>query len=110
MAGLTHERLVTKVLQRLKVLAASETADPDDAAVVEEAAKAAYAMIEYRGLSQWAEGQDVPWEYAYPFRDLIAELCAGEFGSDFVAPDALTELTRGVTPDYRYDETEFQDF
>jgi len=106
----TLEQLYLRAAKRLHVVEINEPLSAEDRQTIADAYPGIYAMLEVRGLVQWGEADPIPQRYALQVRDLLAEMVAGDFGKTFDAAWAIPELSRAVAPDYRYDETVFEDF
>lgn len=77
---MTLLNLREKVLQRLRVLAVGEEANPNDDALIQAKYEALYDMLATDGLVSWAVAADVPDYAALPLIDLLAYASASDFG------------------------------
>lgn len=74
--------LYEKVLQRLEVVAAGESADPDDTALVADKYAALYDMLLSMGLVAWNASEAIPDYAVMPLTSMLAFAAATEFGED----------------------------
>jgi hypothetical protein len=79
MTTYTLAQLRNRTLQKLGVLAGSETADADDAALVEQAANNLHAMLEKEVWLSWTTSA-IPDTIFEPLATVTAALVCGEFG------------------------------
>lgn len=77
---MTPIQLRTKVLQRLGVLAAGDTPNPDDGQVVEQRYAFVHDTLLDMELASWAINEDVPESVAIPVVNIVSYACASEFG------------------------------
>ena len=96
--------------RRLKIVEVNEALSAEDREVFASYYPALYEMLEGRSQAVWPMEGPIEPRFALPVRDLLAEQAAGDFGKDFTATWALSELYRQTRPDYTYDETRFFDF
>lgn len=74
----TKRELAPRVLRKLTVLAAGESADAADIELVEQKLDAVHAALETRGLLRWTLN-DVPASAEEPYVFMAAYLAAPEF-------------------------------
>lgn len=75
----TRTDIRNRVLKKLRVLAAGESADADDAAVVDAAVAEKHEQLINRGLVAW-DVDSVPPYAVGPFVTIVAAECCDEFG------------------------------
>lgn len=75
----TTQQLATRVLERLKVIAAGETPDAADAASVKTFYANSFAELQVHDLVYWDQ-DDIPDEAFEPLSDLLAGRLAPDFG------------------------------
>lgn len=83
--------LQVAVLQELGVLSTGESANPADAAIVDQKYATLYEMLLSEGLVSWAADDDVPDFAGNAVVLMTAYLCCGAFE---VPPQKKAELTR----------------
>lgn len=91
---MTLTELYAKTLQKLHVVAAGESADPDDTDVVADKYVALHAMLLGKGLVTWSVTASVPAKVEIPVVSMLAYLCASEFDIDPnpLAPEGALDL------------------
>jgi hypothetical protein len=75
----TKTQIATKVLQKLTVLEADETADSNDLSLVEGKYDAIYPLLAARDSVSWGSTDDIPVEAEIPVVGLVARECIEEF-------------------------------
>lgn len=76
----TKAELSAKVLQKLGVIAAGETAAASDLTLVEEAYDSAYQYLRALHLVSWGPNDDIPTYAVLPARNYVASTVANDFG------------------------------
>lgn len=79
---MTLTDLYEKALQRLEVVAAEESAEPTDTALVADKYAALYDMLLTMRLVAWAAADAVPDYAVMPLTSMLAFASATEFGED----------------------------
>lgn len=79
---MTLTDLKRKTLERLEVVAAGESADPDDTALVADKYTSLYDMLLTMRLVAWTSTAAVPDYAVIPLTSMLAYACATEFGED----------------------------
>lgn len=79
---MTRTDLYAKVLERLEVTAADESADASDTALIEDKYTALYDMLLTKRLVAWAATADIPDYAVMPLTSMLAFAAATEFGED----------------------------
>lgn len=82
----TKAEIATKVLQKLTVLDADETATTADSTLVQEKYDAIYPLLHALDLISWGSGADIPTEAVIPIVGLVARECIEEFS----VPDKIS--------------------
>ena len=75
----TKQDIRNQVLRRLKVLPAGQTADSEDASIVETAYDNLHALLTEREVINWGASDDIPSEAVLPIVSLVADAVADEF-------------------------------
>ena len=75
----TKQDIRNQVLRRLKVLPAGQTADSEDASIVETAYDNLHALLTEREVINWGSSDDIPSEAVLPIVSLVADAVADEF-------------------------------
>lgn len=75
----TRRELAARVLRKLMVLAAGETASAEDQQLAEEKLEAVHAALQVDGLARWTL-QDIPKFAEEPYVMMAAFLGARDFG------------------------------
>lgn len=78
---MTPQELREAVLKEMGVVAAGESANPEDAAVVADKYTLLHGMLEQKNLVTWTLTDDIPSSCAQPVVWMLAYLCAGAFGA-----------------------------
>jgi hypothetical protein len=79
---MTLTDLYRKALERLEVVSAGESADPDDTTLIADKYAALYAMLLTMRLVAWAADDEVPDYAVMPLTSMLAFAAATEFGED----------------------------
>lgn len=95
----TKAELATRVLRKIKVLGAGQTADAEDQLIAEEKVSAVHASLKKDERVRWTL-QDIPEEAAEPYVFMASFLAAPEFGAG-LGPDVWNwgqqEITRLIS-------------
>jgi hypothetical protein len=75
----TKQTIRNRVLRRLKALPAGQTADSEDAQIVEDAYDSLHAYLTERDVITWGSTDDIPLEAEEPIIKLVADSIADEF-------------------------------
>lgn len=86
---MTPQDLYQKTLERLRVVAAGEAAQPEDIALVTARYSGVYNLLNALELVTWAESQEIPDEFEIPLVAILSAHSAQEFG---VQEPRYTEL------------------
>lgn len=85
----TKAEIATKVLQKLTVIAADQTAATNDSTLVQEKYDSLYQLLKADDLVSWGSTQDIPTEAVIPVVGLVARECLEEFT---VPPNVATTI------------------
>lgn len=110
MDDIALEELYIWAARLLKIVQVSEPLSAEDRQVFADYYPSVYAMIEGRGWARWPMEGPIPLRYALQVRSLLAEQAAQDFGKDYTAAWAMTELSRQAKPVYTHAETPIQEF
>lgn len=77
---MTLTDLYRRTLQKLQVLAAEEPADPSDLRVVEEKYVSLHGQLTGEAICDWGVSEDIPTTVELPVIDMLACVCASDFG------------------------------
>jgi hypothetical protein len=86
---MTPQELRDAVLMEVGVLAAGESAAPEDAAVVTAKYALLHDTLTQRDMTSWDASDDIPDDVAQSVVLMVAHLCASPFG---VPPQRAAEL------------------
>ena len=75
----TKQTIRNRVLRRLKALPAGQTAEPEDAQIVEDAYDSLHAYLTEREVITWGSTDDIPLEAEESIVKLVADAIADEF-------------------------------
>lgn len=75
----TISQIETKVLQKLGVLEADETADSNDTSLVNDKYDSVYGRLKALRLVSWGSADDIPTAAVVPVVGLVARECIEEF-------------------------------
>lgn len=91
---MTLVELYEKTLQKLHVVAAGESAEPEDTALIADKYVSLHAMLLVKGLVTWTVTAAVPENAAQPVISMLAYLSASEFDIDpnSLAPECALDL------------------
>lgn len=87
---MTKQKLRNRVLQQLKSLVAGQTADSEDAQIVEDAYDGLHAYLTEREIITWSSTDDIPIEAEIPMIRLVKDAVA----DDFLSKGAIDEQMR----------------
>jgi hypothetical protein len=79
---MTLTDLYRKALEELRVVAAGESADPDDTTLVRDKYTAVYDMLLTLGLVAWGADEDVPDYAVQPLTRMVAFAAASAFNKN----------------------------
>lgn len=85
----TKSEIATKVLQKLTVLEADETAATADSTLVQEKYDSFYETMAAEDLVNWASSDDIPTAAVIPVVGLVARECIEEFTVPMVIAQML---------------------
>lgn len=109
----TKAQLAVKVLQKLGVLAAGDTADSNDQTLVEEAYDSAYQYLRSLHLVSWGSSDDIPTYAVLPVRNYVASTIANDFGKQRSVEEerqSIIELAATLANDVDKEPTEAEYF
>lgn len=89
---MTLTDLYRKALEKLEIVAAGESAAPEDTSVIASQYVLLWNQLKVRGLVSWTVTEDVPAEAVIALVFALAYLAADEFGDDsnrFAAAGAI---------------------
>jgi len=76
---MTKTKLISRVLQKLKVLAMGEDVAPEDSALVSEFYDEVYEELKQKGVATWSSVEDIPSLQAQQVIKIVASRCADDF-------------------------------
>ncbi len=79
---MTLTDLYRKALEKMQVVAAGESAAPEDTQFMATKYVALWNLLKTNGIVSWAVDEDVPDEAAQPLIEALAFLSADEFGDE----------------------------
>lgn len=77
---MTLTDLYRRTLQKLQVIAAEESGDASDLRVVEEKYTSLHGQLTGVSLCDWGASEEVPLAVEIPIVDMLACVCASDFG------------------------------
>jgi hypothetical protein len=79
MPAVTYDEFQDRVARKLQIVATGQSIAPEDAAVIQDAAKSISAQVSIAGIALDLEN-GVDHEYVNAAADLVASECADDFG------------------------------
>lgn len=94
MANRTRAQLVTRALQKLKVVGSGQTASAEDSQLVDDVVGPVLQSLSRRAIFQWGDEDDLPEEAFEHLADCVAHAAAPDFGKSYGDDAALRGFER----------------